>query len=161
MKKQIWLHVCNDFKSFLANEIKLTIEQYDWSKRLFKGSTFVHLKKIKFQKNLILINFFFFTFKILISKKKKIQDFFRTTSGPDPLWERYIGNLFKGPVTITQKETSFQKRRFFKKKKKFRTTFGPNPLWGRYVGNLSKGRSQSLKFFFFKGSKSKHFFVWI
>ena len=31
--------------------------------------------------------------------------FFWTTSRPDPLWERYVGNLFKGPITITQKET--------------------------------------------------------
>ena len=34
--------------------------------------------------------------------------FFQTTSGPNPLWERYTGNLFIVPVTITQKETSFQ-----------------------------------------------------
>ena len=50
MKKQISLHVFNDFKSFLANEIELTIEHYDWLKWLFKGSPSVHLKKIKFQK---------------------------------------------------------------------------------------------------------------
>ena len=119
MKKQIWLHVCNDFKSLLANEIKLTIEQYDWSKRLFKGSTFVHLKKIKFQKNLILINFFFFLLLKYSFQKKKFQNFFWTTFGPDPLWERYIGNLFKGPVTITQKKLHFKKEDFSKKKKNF------------------------------------------
>ena len=54
VKKQIWLHFFNDFKFFLANEIELTIEHYDWSKWLFKGSPFVHLKKIKFQKKFIL-----------------------------------------------------------------------------------------------------------
>ena len=50
--------------------------------------------------------------------KKKIfqnfifQNFFRTTSRFYPLWKRYIGSLFKGPVTITQKtktkKTPFQ-----------------------------------------------------
>ena len=42
--------------------------------------------------------------------KKKIfqnfifQNFFRTTSRFYPLWKRYIGSLFKGPVTVTQKK---------------------------------------------------------
>ena len=64
MKKQIWLHVFNDFKSFLANEVELTIEHFDWSKRLFKGSPFVHLKKIKKKKSHSKWIFFF-------SKKEK------------------------------------------------------------------------------------------
>ena len=73
---------------FLANEIELTIGHYDWSKRLFKGSTFVHLKKMKFQK--ISLNCFLFKKKRLISKKdfSKLHFsklFFRTTSGPNPL----------------------------------------------------------------------------
>ena len=73
---------------FLANEIELTIGHYDWSKRLFKGSTFVHLKKIKFQK--ISLNFFILKKKKkkkerLISKKDFSKLHFRTTSGPNPL----------------------------------------------------------------------------
>jgi len=34
--------------------------------------------------------------------------------GFDSQLNRYVGSLFKGMVLITQKETSFQKRRFFK-----------------------------------------------
>ena len=52
---------------FFTNEIELTIEHYDWSKNLFKGSPSVHLKKIKFQKNIILI-------ELLSFQKKKKKD---------------------------------------------------------------------------------------
>ena len=121
MKKQICLHVFNDFKSFLVNEIELTIKHYDWSKRLFKVSLFVHLKKIKFQKISFYTKFFFSKRKRKrkkdsFQKKLYFQFFFsfQTTSEPDSLWERYIGNLFKGLVPIIQKKKySFQN---FKKK---------------------------------------------
>ena len=53
---------------FFTNEIELTIEHYDWSKKLFKGSPSVHLKKIKFKKNIILIELLSFQ-----KKKKKIH----------------------------------------------------------------------------------------
>ena len=66
--------------------------------------------------------------------KKIFQNFiffpklcFQTMSGLDPLWERYVGSIFKGLVTITQKETSFQKR-FFKTSFFFKTLFS-NYIW--------------------------------
>ena len=132
MKKQIWLHVFNDSKSFLADENELTIEHYDWSKEVVQRITFCSFEKDKISKNLILSELLFSKKekrkrKRLISKKKKIiffqkkerrknfskkkifqnfifQNFFRTTSRFYPLWKRYIGSLFKGPVTVTQKK---------------------------------------------------------
>ena len=79
-----------------------------------------------------------------ISKKKIFQKKISNYICTDPLWENYVGSLFKGPITITQKETSFQKRNFFLKKILFsklffRTIFGPDPLWERYIGNFFKG----------------------
>ena len=136
MKKQIWLHVFNDSKSFLADENELTIEHYDWSKEVVQRITFCSFEKDKISKNLILSELLFSkkekrkkkkekerdSFKkkkkiIFFQKKerrknfskKKIfqnfifQNFFRTTSRFYPLWKRYIGSLFKGPVTVTQK----------------------------------------------------------
>ena len=150
MKKQICLHVFNDFKSFLVNEIELTIKHYDWSKRLFKVSLFVHLKKIKFQKISLYTKFFFFSKRKRKRKKDSFQKklyfqfffSFQTTSEPDYLWERYIGNLFKGLVPIIQKKKIFisklQKKKFTKLFF-FGTTFRPDSLWERYVGSLFKG----------------------
>ena len=68
-----------------------------------------------------------------ISKKKIFQNFifqnfFRTTSGPDPLWKRYVGSLFKGLVTITQKETLFQKKKKDLSKRHFSKLF-LNYVW--------------------------------
>ena len=34
MKKQIWLHVFNDFKSFLAKGVELTFKCHDWRKEV-------------------------------------------------------------------------------------------------------------------------------
>ena len=74
---------------------------------------------------------------------------------------------FKKPHS-TLNSFSKKKKSDFKKKNSFfkifvRTTFGPDPLWERYVGNLSKGPVIITKKrkHLFKGSKSRHFFVWI
>ena len=136
-------------------------------KEVVQKVTFCSFEKDQLSKILILI-------KLLFSKKKKKREreknrliskihfskeipklhfsklFVWTMSGLDPLWERYVGNLFKGPITITHKETSFQKR-FFKIAffiTFFWTTFGPDPLWERYVGSLSKGLVTITQTFF-------------
>ena len=96
MKKQIWLHVFNDSKSFLADENELTIEHYDWSKEVVQRITFCSFEKDKISKNLILS-------ELLFSKKEKRKR------------ERLISK--KKKIIFFQKkkeERIFQKRRFFK-----------------------------------------------
>ena len=54
MKKQIWLHVFNDFKSFLAKGIELTFKHHDWRKEVVQRISFCSFKKER-----IFQNFFF------------------------------------------------------------------------------------------------------
>ena len=132
IKKQIWLHVFNDFKSFLAKGIKLTFKHHDWRKEVVQMISFCSFFFLKKER------FFLFIFNL-----KKKTSF-------------YIKFLFKKKKEWFQKKNSFFK--IF-----VRTTFGPDPLWERYVGNLSKGPViiTKKKKHLFKGSKSRHFFVWI
>ena len=126
MKKQICLHVFNDFKSLLANEIELTIGHYDWSKRLFKGSTFVHLKKIKFQK--ISLNCFLFKKKKRDSFQKKnfqnfiFQNFFFELHLDLILYERGIQATFSKAQSQSLKKKNF----FFFQRLKIKTFFCVN-----------------------------------
>ena len=121
--------------------------------------TFCSFEKNKISKNLILSKLLFFQkerererereshFKKFIVQKK-FQNFVRTTSGLNPLSERYVGSLFKGPIAITQKETSFQKRRYFKTSflKTFFELHLDLILYERGTqATFSKARSQSLK----------------
>ena len=99
--------------------------------------------------------------------KKKKNNFLKNLFS-DHVWTwSFIRDVHRQP--FQRSSPSYPKRKnfvskFSKKKKFFQknflwTTFGLDPLWERYVGNLSKVRSQSLKKHFFKGSKSRHFFV--
>ena len=47
MKKQIWLHVFNDFKSFLAKGIELTFKHHDWRKEVVQRISLCSFKKKK------------------------------------------------------------------------------------------------------------------
>ena len=138
MKKQICLHVFNDFKSFLVNEIELTIKHYDWSKRLFKVSLFVHLKKIKFQKISFYTKFFFFPKekekeKKTHFKKNSIFNFFF-------LFKLHLNLILyergtQATFSKAQSQLSKKKNIHFKTSKKkiyktlfFGTTFRPDSL---------------------------------